>query len=81
MTPVFKRALYAIANETGNTLSDKQMAALQIPNTVLSLSSYAWMTTYFNLMGDKAPNSEEIHLEPIDIKDIYDEVLLFYFSL
>jgi hypothetical protein len=71
LTPVFKRALNAIANEAGNFLNHDQIAALQIP----SLSTYAWMSSYFDLMGDKAPNADEIHLEPIDIKDIYDEVI------
>lgn len=75
LTPVFKRALNAIANEAGNFLNHDQIAALQIPNTVLSLSTYAWMSSYFDLMGDKAPNADEIHLEPIDIKDIYNEVI------
>lgn len=75
LMPVFKRALNAIANESGNFLNYDRIAALQIPNTVLSLSTYAWMLSYFDLMGDKAPNADEIHLEPIDIKDIYYEVL------
>ena len=35
LTPVFKRALNAIANEAGNFLNHDQIAALQIPNTVL----------------------------------------------
>ena len=75
LTPVFKRALNAIANETKNFLNHEQIAALQIPNTVLSLSTYAWMASYFDLMGDKVPNADEIHLEPIHIKDIYEEVI------
>ena len=81
LTPVFKRALNAMANETGHFLNHQQIAALQIPNTIVSLSEYAWMSAYFDLVGDKAPNADEIHLEPIDIKDIYEEVICLLFVI
>ena len=73
-TPAFKNALDSMTSITGDVLDHKKISALQIPNTVVSLSCYAWMSSYFDLMGDKIPNSDEIHLEPVCVKDIYVEV-------
>ena len=74
-TGTFKRGMNQIADETNRILNHQQIAALQIPNTVQSLSCFAWMASYFNLVGDKIPNRDcEIHLEPISIAEIYDEV-------
>jgi hypothetical protein len=54
------------------TLSAEQKAAILIPNTVKHKTCYGWMKRFFQLMGDSAPNrDEEIHLEPIDVVDIY----------
>ena len=67
-----------MARKDGNYLNHEQIASLQIPNTVQSLSCYAWMSSYFKLRGDAAPNSNnEIHLEPITINEIYEEVSFF----
>ena len=47
---------------------------LRIPNSTSSLNSYSWMYNHFNLVGDFIPNSNgEIHLEPIDIKEVWKE--------
>jgi hypothetical protein len=55
-------------------LSREQVAAILIPNSPVSLSCYAWMDDYFKLVGDAIPNKEnEIHLEPVEIKEIYQE--------
>jgi hypothetical protein len=58
-------------------LSHEALAAIQIPNTVQSLSCYAWLDSFFKLVGDYSPNSHEIHLENTPIKDIYAEYLSF----
>ena len=63
--PSFKRALEKLANKRGDLLNHDQIVALQIPNTLQSLSCYAWMSYYFDLMGDAQPNRNEIHLEAI----------------
>jgi hypothetical protein len=56
------------------SLSRKQLRALKIPNSLQSLSTVAWMNYYFKLMADNVPNAaEELHLEPIKKKDIYEE--------
>ena len=70
----FKRALNRMANSNKKFLDWEKVAAIQIPNTIQSLSCYAWMNSYFKLTGDFQPNSEEIHLEPITIKEIFEEV-------
>jgi hypothetical protein len=47
---------------------------MQLPNTEESLTCYAWMRFYFDMVGDCEPNSDgEIHLEPCSIIDIYLE--------
>ena len=54
-------------------LSKEQIQAMNLPNGPQSLGCYAWMLEFFKMMGDSMPNVDEIHLEPIDIKDIYEE--------
>ena len=71
---VFKRQLNHTAQKTGRFLNNDQIAALQIPNTLLSLSCYAWMSGYFKLVGDKILNKDEVHLETGTLTDIYEEV-------
>jgi hypothetical protein len=47
---------------------------LQIPNTVESLACFAWCRYYFDLVGDKEPNTDgEIHLEPCTVQEIFLE--------
>ena len=41
------------------------------------MDTYGWMDSYFQLVGDAMPNSNgDIHLEPITIKEVYNEYLL-----
>lgn len=72
----FKRALNQLADKNQRYLNHDRIAALQIPNTQQSLSCYAWMASFFDLVGDKIPNANcEIHLEPVEMHEIYDEVI------
>jgi len=48
---------------------------MQIPNGPQSLACYAWMSKHFQMIGDSMPNMDEIHLEQIAIKDIYEEYI------
>ena len=74
----FKKALNDMARKDGNYLNHEQIAALQISNTVQSLSCYAWLSSYFKLTGDVAPNSNNIiHFEPISINEIFEDVSFF----
>jgi hypothetical protein len=34
-------------------------------SSVATMKCVSWMTNHFNLVGDKQPNAEEIHLDPI----------------
>lgn len=61
------------AQAEGVRLSREQIAMMQIPNTVDSLTMYGWMEFYFNLVGDEQPNENEIHLDPVPITTIYKE--------
>ena len=58
------------------TLSKHQLAALQIQNTIMSLQSFTWMEKLFDLVGDDMPSCGEVHLEPMNIQEIYDEYVL-----
>jgi hypothetical protein len=58
----------------GISLSRMQLRALKIPNSLSSLTTVAWMNYYFKLVGDNVPNAlEELHLEPMKKKEIYQE--------
>jgi hypothetical protein len=63
-----------ISSLNGPPLSIIQLQALNLPNSTVSLAAFSWMTLYFQTMGDAIPNSDgQIHLEPIDVKEIFDE--------
>lgn len=63
-----------IARVYGMHLTAKHFAAAAVPNSPACLTAYGWMVDHFNLVGDWAPNREgEIHLEPIEIVEIYAE--------
>jgi hypothetical protein len=68
------RRLEIVAETFKINLTADQKAAILIPNTVKHKTCFGWMKRFFQLMGDVAPNrAEEIHLEPIDVVDIYLE--------
>ena len=55
-------------------LTRAQVRAMKVPNSLLSLSTVAWMNYFFKLMGDNVPNKvEELHLEPVKKQEIYAE--------
>jgi hypothetical protein len=68
--------LLRIAKAFGLYLSKKQVIAAKLPNSPLVLTAYGWMAAHFELVGDKAPNRDEIHLEPIYIVDVYGEYVV-----
>lgn len=72
----FLKNLTQLADALDITLSPSQLGALVVPNTVASLTCFAWMKDYFDAVGDKQPNANEIHLEPTDIKSIWSEYRL-----
>ena len=64
--PGFVRALQDLAAQKGVTL-----AAMTIPNSAASLSCFAWLNDYFDLM----PNGHNMTIEHIDYEEVYDEYL------
>lgn len=44
-----------------------------LPNTIASKLCAGWFNYFFNLVGDKAPNSSEIHIEPCTRLSIFNE--------
>jgi hypothetical protein len=38
-----------------------------------SVTCYSWLLTHFKAIGDEEPNVHEIHLDPVDEKDVHKE--------
>lgn len=66
-------ALKALLKKRNRELTQKQQAMLRIPNSPSSFTCYTWMANHFDLVGDKMPNKNEIHLEPIGIEEVFEE--------
>ena len=62
-----------LVNSKGLNLSAKQRALMLLPNTERALDAFTWMDRYFTDYGEHVPNSEEIHLEHVEIKTIWTE--------
>lgn len=69
----FVKNLTTLAESFDIELTPLQLAALVVPNTVASLSCFAWMQSFFEAVGDKQPNHNEIHLEPTEVKAVHAE--------
>jgi hypothetical protein len=69
----FVKSLIDLAASFDIELSPRQIASLTVPKTVASLTCFAWMQSFFDSVGDKQPNHNEIHLEPTDIKTVHAE--------
>jgi hypothetical protein len=77
----FIKNLIAMAESFKIELSVDQLGALLVPNTVASLSCFAWMRSFFESVGDKQPTGGkfeggEIHLEPTSILQVHSEYVL-----
>ena len=57
--------------KTGLTVQQARLMVL--PNTTESVSCSAWFESFFYFHGDSDPTSNEIHLEPMNKCDIYEE--------
>lgn len=59
---------------TNDGLTLEQKAYLHLKNSPSQLKAYAYLDSYFNLVGDFQPNAtEEIHLDPVEKIEIYRE--------
>ena len=73
--PLFVRSLVAFAQERGIHLNHYQMASLAVPNNPRALTLFAWLDDHFNMVGQVAPNGNDIELEPTPTDEIYEEYL------
>ena len=46
-----------------------------IPRTEASLVAAAWLTVYFDLVGEAQPDVTTIHYDPITIQEIFEEYI------
>ena len=69
----FFRDMERLIKSQGLLLTKEDKALMLLPNTVNALDCYQWMYRYFNSYGDHTPNKEEIHLEYIKAKVIWEE--------
>jgi hypothetical protein len=67
------KILTQFADAVGISISQKQLAAMQVPNTEASLNCFAWMNSFFDAVGDKEPDRIEIHLDAQPIRQIHKE--------
>lgn len=69
----FYDALVREAASSGIELTTQQLQAMKISNSPESLHAYGWMDWYFNLVGDKMPNKDQIQLETQFMSDVHEE--------
>jgi hypothetical protein len=69
----FAAHLEQLAAHHGVNLTRQQIQAMTVPNTVESLSAFAWMQNYFNAVGEHQPKVDEIHLDPCVVSHIWEE--------
>ena len=62
--------------ENGINLTRKTAAAMLLTDSAPMALAQAWMDRFFSMVGDPAPNRDEIHLDAIHtVKTIYEEYL------
>ena len=71
--PAIFAGLKKVADYYGLKMTRQELAAARIPNSVASITCYAWLARYFSMIGDDMSNRDEIHLEPTWIKDVWEE--------
>lgn len=69
----FTSHLEQLASHFGVHLTRQQMQALTVPNSVESLTAFAWMQNYFSSVGEHQPKVDEIHLDPCTVTHIWEE--------
>jgi hypothetical protein len=57
-------------------ISTEQIADLIASTNYETLQARIWMQSYFEMIGDIMPNRREIHLDPVDKKEIWEEYRL-----
>lgn len=73
-----KSILGAIAEylqSKGYNATVQELVSANIPNTVATGRANGFLRVYFNRYGDKMPNSNQIHLDPITCKEVHEKFL------
>ena len=63
----------ALLATQGEVLTPEQRAMLYLPNTVKSLDTYQWMDYFFTAYGCKVPNSDQIYVDHMEMKSLWEE--------
>ena len=69
----FFKDIEELVQSKGISLSNEQKGLMLLPNAVFAIESYRWMGWYFKSYGDQVPNSDQINLEYIIVKSIWEE--------
>ena len=69
----FAKDIEVLAKSKEIDLTTRQKALLYLPNTENAKFAYQWMDWYFDKYGCKVPNSDQIHLEHMDLKELWTE--------
>ena len=69
----FFKDIKALCESKGVDLTSHDRAMLCLPNTVKSQDAYHWMEYYFTSYGCRVPNSEQIHLDHVTFKELWQE--------
>lgn len=56
-------------------LKDVDLRSAILKRTPANMMARSWMANFFDTVGDKVPNRDEIHLEKMDIKSIWAAML------
>jgi hypothetical protein len=65
--------LQVVASRYGFQLDREQLGAAAVPNSIASITCYTWLAVFFKTCGDEEPNVSEIHLDPVEEKEMYKE--------
>lgn len=72
--PMVLADIKKLLEENGRTLTKESALALKMADSPVLGLAQAWMSSFFDLVGDKAPNREEIHLDSFHtVHSIYSE--------
>jgi len=69
----FYRDIEALCKSKGIDLSPEQRAMMYLNNTTKAMDAYTWMDYFFNAYGCKVPNSEQIHIDYMEMKKLWEE--------
>ena len=69
----FYKDIEALLQTQGEKLTPQQRAMMFLGNSVKALDTYQWMEYFFTAYGCKVPNSEQIHIDHMEAKTLWEE--------